>query len=281
MKHYPKISFLIPTYNQELYVEDAIMGAFAQDYQGEMEIIIADDASKDNTWEIIQQTITKNKSSFDVHAFRNEQNLGIGGNVARLCSHATGDIFIFAAGDDISYSHRVSVVVEKIRLTDDLYLLDSNYDFLCNNAIITNSGRNNQYSLQHLLNKTIELNGCARAIRRTIIDSFPPIHKNCPTEDSVFVLRALLLGNGKISAAIIDKALIKYRIHDSQVSSAQNIRKINRKYIAKQYFIDIKYAIKARYISIRYFVPLIIYVARYYIAAMLQFNKIWRKLRGR
>lgn len=281
MKHYPKISFLMPTYNQELYVEDAIMGAFAQDYLGEMEIIISDDASKDNTWEIIQRTIIKNKSSFDVHAFRNEQNLGIGGNVARLCSYATGSIFVFAAGDDISYSHRVSMVVEKMLLTDNIYLLDSNCDFLCDHTIITHSGRNTHYSLQHLLNNTIELNGCARAIRRTIIDSFPSIHQNCPTEDSVFVLRALLLGNGKQSAAIIDEALIQYRIHDSRVSNAQNIRKINRKYIAKQYLSDIIFAIRSRYISTRYFVPLIIYIARYNIAAMLQSNKIWRKIRGR
>lgn len=42
MKHYPKISFLILTYNQEGYIYDAIMSGVNQDYKGEMEIIVSD-----------------------------------------------------------------------------------------------------------------------------------------------------------------------------------------------------------------------------------------------
>jgi len=281
MNNYPKVSFLITAYNHELYVYDTIVSACSQNYCGEMEILISDDASTDNTWKMIQKALVDNTSKYDVHAFRNEYNMGIGGNVANLFSRATGDIIVFSDGDDISYSHRVDVLVKKHMQFPHILLLDSNYDFLCGTNIFSHFVEAQEFSINDFITGTICLSGCTRSIKRIVIDKYPPISTFCPTGDSITILRALLLGNGQKVAAMIDDTLVKYRIHENQVSNSINIKKINRISIVKQYISDIKYALKHKFISKRYILGLILFIIKYGLAAALQNNKIWQKIRKR
>lgn len=48
------ISIIIPTYNREKFVAEAIQSVLNQEYEGHLEIIVSDDGSSDNTLEIIQ-----------------------------------------------------------------------------------------------------------------------------------------------------------------------------------------------------------------------------------
>ena len=49
----PLISILMPTYNVERYVEEAVRSILSQAYQN-FELIIVDDCSTDDTFEILQ-----------------------------------------------------------------------------------------------------------------------------------------------------------------------------------------------------------------------------------
>lgn len=50
----PKISVLMPNYNCEKYIEQAIQSILKQEFQ-DFEFIIIDDASTDASWEIISK----------------------------------------------------------------------------------------------------------------------------------------------------------------------------------------------------------------------------------
>ena len=50
----PLVTLALFAYNQEDYVDEAIMAAFAQTYQP-LEIILSDDYSSDRTFEVMQE----------------------------------------------------------------------------------------------------------------------------------------------------------------------------------------------------------------------------------
>lgn len=87
---------MIPTYNQEKYIAQAIESVLMQDYEN-IEVVIADDCSTDKTGEIVQQY----KSDPRVKYFRNEKNLGRVKNYHNtLYNHTTGEWIINLDGDD-------------------------------------------------------------------------------------------------------------------------------------------------------------------------------------
>lgn len=91
-----KVSIMIPTYNQEEYIAQAIESALMQDYEN-LEIIIADDCSTDKTGEIARKYETDPRVKY----FRNEKNLGRVGNYHNtLYKHTTGDWIVNLDGDD-------------------------------------------------------------------------------------------------------------------------------------------------------------------------------------
>ena len=109
----PLVSFCIFTYNQERLIADAVKGALAQTY-GNMEIIISDDNSSDNTWQVIQDVINQYQGEKNIVLNRNEHNLRLVPHVNHVILNiAKGDIIVLAAGDDISLPNRVEDTVNE------------------------------------------------------------------------------------------------------------------------------------------------------------------------
>jgi glycosyltransferase involved in cell wall biosynthesis len=67
----PKVSVLIPAYNAEKYLGEAIDSLLNQTFT-DFECIIIDDCSTDSTWKIIQKYAKKDKR---IRPFKNEKNL--------------------------------------------------------------------------------------------------------------------------------------------------------------------------------------------------------------
>jgi glycosyltransferase involved in cell wall biosynthesis len=107
----PKVSILIPTYNQEGFIDKAIRSALNQDYDN-LEIIVADDFSSDSSFQIIQKY-----NDSKVKYFRNEKNSGRVANYKKaLYEYATGEWALCLDGDDYLVDRTyVSTCVEVIR----------------------------------------------------------------------------------------------------------------------------------------------------------------------
>ncbi|MDP6474553.1 MAG: glycosyltransferase [Alphaproteobacteria bacterium] len=96
----PTVSFLLPAYNQEAFVRDAVRSVLAQDYEP-LEIILSDDCSSDRTFEIIENEASAYKGPHSVVLNRNEMNLGIE-HINKLQQLASGTILVTGHGDDLS-----------------------------------------------------------------------------------------------------------------------------------------------------------------------------------
>jgi len=92
----PLVSVGIPTYNGALRIEKALSSLFSQDYPN-LEIIISDNASTDNTCEVCE-SYSRYDSRITYH--RQARNLGLIPNFEYLLHVARGKYFIFLSDDD-------------------------------------------------------------------------------------------------------------------------------------------------------------------------------------
>ena len=96
---YKKISVLIVTYKQADVIGRNIESILQQREYGLHEIIICDDCSPDNNWDIIQSYVSQYPDI--IRAYRNDVNLGIYGNSDKCASlHGDADLFCWLEGDD-------------------------------------------------------------------------------------------------------------------------------------------------------------------------------------
>lgn len=107
--HNPKVTVMIPTYNQAEYVGQAVRSALNQSYPN-LEVIVGDDASTDSTPSII--SCIKDKR---LKYVRNNVNLGRVANYRNLLyNHASGDYVVNLDGDD--YYTDFEFITEAIKL---------------------------------------------------------------------------------------------------------------------------------------------------------------------
>ncbi len=90
----PKVSIILPTYNRAAYLDRAITSVLNQSYS-DFELIIVDDASKDNTEEIV-----KGFNDERIIYIKNPKNLGGAGARNVGIKRAVADFIAFQDSDD-------------------------------------------------------------------------------------------------------------------------------------------------------------------------------------
>lgn len=90
-----KLSIIIPTYNEEKFIEETIKKVFSSSIPCPIEVIIIDDGSADQTNEILE----KLKSFYNFKHFRSAKNLGKGSAIKTGLSMAEGNLIIIQDAD--------------------------------------------------------------------------------------------------------------------------------------------------------------------------------------
>lgn len=235
-----KITIGILTYNHEKFIAKCLKSVLALKYDN-LEIIVSDDCSKDNTFNIVKDIVEKSQTSHSVIINRNEVNLGLAGNFNKTFYElATGDFLITLGGDDAIKEDYLDDALECFSKDEEVMIIDFNADIINENDVVTGGASNLDFDQKktdlkdYLAVRSIPSFAPGRMIRKTLISSFNPISKECPTEDSVLVVRALLLGKH----CRVNKKVILYRRHSANISSVDNLRKISNIRIIAQYVKD-------------------------------------------
>lgn len=99
-------SILCATRNQSAFIENTINSVLSQDYNN-WEMIICDDCSEDNTFELCSKFKDPR-----VKVFKNNKRLYCGSNYAQMLSMANGVYCGVLDGDDLLKSEAVSTVIQ-------------------------------------------------------------------------------------------------------------------------------------------------------------------------
>ena len=131
---FPLVSFIIPAYNHENYIIDAIDSAIMQTYKN-IEIIIIDDGSTDSTWNKICNKKKECESRFVRCVFIRQKNKGVSSTFNYLCHLAKGKYICSCASDD---KYKVPKAIERM-----VYFLEEHNDYglvVGDNDIIDENG---------------------------------------------------------------------------------------------------------------------------------------------
>ena len=106
----PKVSILIATYNGETYLHKQLDSIINQTYRN-LEIIIQDDGSTDNTLKILHDYASSDPR---IRVSQNQSNLGIIQNFYDLISKGSGKYIAISDQDDIWELDKIEVLLKSI-----------------------------------------------------------------------------------------------------------------------------------------------------------------------
>ena len=217
MSHQPIITVLIPTYNCEQYIQEAVQSILDQTYTN-FECIIIDDCSTDGTVDIIKtfndpriNLIIKPKNS----GYTNSLNYGL--------TIAKGKYIARMDGDDISLPNRFEKQIEVLEQDKDIIVCGSIFRIIDSETIITAPEKHEDIKLALLKDSCI---GHPTAmIRKSVLDKHQIFYDTNfePAED--YDLWVKLSKLGKLHN--LQEVLFLYRVHDNQVSITK--KEIQRK----------------------------------------------------
>lgn len=218
MKTNPLVSVITPAYNVEHVLEETIKSVLNQTYNN-FEFIILEDASPDNTWQIIQKWAKKDKRIIPV---KNETNLYIAENRNKGLLLAKGKYIVWQDADDISVSSRIEKQVEFMEQNPDVAICGGYLQSFNSTGLLDiRKYATTDTDLRKNIFKFSPVAQPAAIIRSSVfkkIGNYNP--KYPPVEDLDMAFR---IGQ-HYKFANLPQVVIKYREHEG--SSTQNKHKI-------------------------------------------------------
>ncbi|RYH61919.1 MAG: glycosyltransferase [Alcaligenaceae bacterium] len=214
----PLVTFGLFSYNQREFIGAAVRAALSQTYC-RLQIIISDDASSDDTADIIRREIAEYSGQHQIVLNVNERNLGIGAHVNKMFEMADGELIIFGAGDDISSAERTQRFVDHWvgsgRSADAIYSNCHTIDSLGNAVgLLDTAIASRNMSVSELIGyhgKRLLLLGACSAYTPAVYSRFGPLRSSLGVEDIPLTVRASMLGG----LSYLDEDLVAYRVNVS------------------------------------------------------------------
>lgn len=232
----PQISILMPVFNAELYIKKTVESILAQDFKN-FEIIIIDDASKDNSLKLIKKIVPSDER---LKLFINKKNKGRASAINIGFKHAKGRYITFSDADDLFYPERLKKQINFLEqnpnidmIYGDMIKLFENGEKVLKKAVDFNNlnepldklkkeakeGRKFEDAYK-ILNKKNYIPGTSVMFRRKIIDNGIKMDEELIYEDCDFNFQVIGAGYKIKRQPIIT---FKYRIHKEQKTNRINI----------------------------------------------------------
>lgn len=218
------VSVLMPAYNAEKYIKEAIESVLQQSYSN-VEVIVVEDCSKDNTFNIINDIKDER-----VRVFRNDENKGIAYSTNRCIKESRGEYLALLDDDDLAMPRRFELSVDYLNKNQDIDIvgggaveIDEQGNMIGN---MLNPRKNPKLIAARLLLRSCIINGTV-TMRRNVVEEYGIWYEDgcLGMQDFLFYVRA----SKKVNIANIPDILLKYRIHsDSETVFRKRMNAIDR-----------------------------------------------------
>ncbi|MEO8649949.1 MAG: glycosyltransferase [Acidobacteriota bacterium] len=212
----PVVSVVIPVFNAERYVAEAIQSVLYQTMR-EIELLIIDDGSTDNSAQVIEHVIGENTDR--PIAFITRENRGVSRTLNEGLKRAKGRYFAYLGADDIWSRKRLELQVTELERTgfgaaySDCWVMDSD------GKILSRYGMQYNYKGGLIYEDLVWLRFAPASptglFRREAIINAGAFNEEHEAEDHDAWIRLAR----KYPIAYIDQPLAFYRVHQSSLSS--------------------------------------------------------------
>lgn len=212
MNNSPLISVIMPAYNAEKTLAQAVQSVISQTYCN-WELLIIDDCSKDNTYALMQKL---QRNSPKIKILKNDQNFGVSESRNKGVQVASGSWIAFLDSDDIWAPNKLEKQVKQLARNEEAAVL------FTGSAFINADGEMLEYKLSvpetitycQLLKQN--LISCSSVMVKTdVIRQFPMKHDDMHEDYAVWLQ---ILKQGYIACGINEPLLI-YRLSTNSKSS--------------------------------------------------------------
>jgi len=136
-KEYIKVSVAIPIYNGAKFLERAINSVLNQSKKVH-DIIIVDDASTDNSSEVIQSIKSKNPQT-DIKYYRNETNIGYSANWNKCFEYCKTKYLLILHQDDMLKTNAFETLYNFLQINPDYAIVGAYEEYINENDEIISS----------------------------------------------------------------------------------------------------------------------------------------------
>lgn len=229
-----KISVILPVYNSQDYVREAIQSVLNQTYS-DFELIIINDGSTDNSSGIIESFKDKR-----IMYINNSKNSGLISTLNEGLRRANGKYIARMDADDICLPDRFQKQVEVLEKSDDVVLVSSDFYELKGSNLKLSTGFNGSDEIKTVLlfapgiaHPTVMMRNIFK--EKSIQYNSHFLH----VEDYQLWTELSFIGD----MINIDRPLLKYRSHNAQVSAQfgsvqrTNSEKVRELYLRRRGFV--------------------------------------------
>lgn len=218
----PLISVVVPAYNPGHFLDACLKGLFEQSYEP-LEIIVIDDASTDNTAQIVRKWLGKSKKTKrrTVLYHRLPTNVGFAHALSVGYFLASGHYIANHDADDVSHPKRIESQYNFLLENDDCHIVGTNYEVFSNS--LANRKKSHLVKYGHAVEASYrEGKHCvcfgSLLFHRAVRDRLGGLTSYAEgAEDYEFVARAITQG---FKVDNIKEVLYYYRSHAKQRSRA-------------------------------------------------------------
>lgn len=219
----PLVSVIIPCYNHENFVQDCIQSVIDQTYEN-IELIIIDDGSKDNSVHKIQEMTSLCDERFVQFEFRHRPNKGLCNTLNEALEWCQGEYYSVIASDDIMLKNKTAIQVEFLNKNKSVLavfggikLIDEN-----NRELSERLSQSEIYDFRKIIMHEHDLPAPTQMIRLNALREVGGYNPNILIEDWYMWLKLSSIGN----LYYMNELLCLYRQHDNNIS--KNIIKMNQ-----------------------------------------------------